>query len=100
MTSIGAIGGTTQNPAYWVWIVISRRRGSPASPLILVGSLADRITMGWLADRRPKKHVMVLVYAIVALSIPPLATSSTPAMLRLCAFVFGIGLAATTCSSR
>jgi len=48
--------------------------------------------MGWLADRRPKKHVMVLVYAIVALSIPPLATSSTPAMLRLCAFVFGIGL--------
>ena len=48
--------------------------------------------MGWLADRWPKKHVMVLVYAIVALSIPPLAISSTPSMLRLCAFVFGIGL--------
>jgi sugar phosphate permease len=94
MTSIGAIGGTTQN----LKLYLSLDRHLPQSQiagilsLILVGSLVGRITMGWLADRWAKKHVMVLVYVIVALAIPPLALSSTPAMLRVFAFVFGIGL--------
>jgi sugar phosphate permease len=94
MTSIGAIGGTTQNLKLYLSLDRHLAQAEIAGilSLILIGSLVGRITMGWLADRWAKKHVMVLVYAIVALSIPPLAMSSTPSMLRLCAFVFGIGL--------
>jgi MFS family permease len=60
--------------------------------VILIGSLVGRIVMGWLADRWPKKRVMLLIYVIVALSIPPLFYASTPAALGVCAFLFGIGL--------
>ena len=94
MTSIGAIGGTTQNLKLYLSLDRHLAQAEIAGilSLILVGSLVGRIAMGWLADRWPKKHVMVLVYAIVALSIPPLATSTTASLLRPCAFVFGIGL--------
>jgi sugar phosphate permease len=94
MTSIGAVGGTTQNLK--LYLSLDRHLGQSQIAgilsLILVGSIVGRLTMGWLADRWPKKHVMLLVYAIVALSIPPLAFSSTVAMLRVFAFLFGIGL--------
>jgi MFS family permease len=60
--------------------------------LVLAGSIAGRLIMGWLADRWPKKHVMLLIYAIVAVSILPLALAPTPAALRLFALLFGIGL--------
>jgi sugar phosphate permease len=94
MTSIGAVGGTTQNLK--LYLSLDRHLGQSQIAgilsLILVGSIVGRLTMGWLADRWPKKHVMLLVYAIVALSIPPLAFSSAVAMLRVFAFLFGIGL--------
>jgi MFS family permease len=48
--------------------------------------------MGWLADRWPKKHVMFLIYTIVAVSIPMLVYAPTPTTLKLCALLFGIGL--------
>jgi sugar phosphate permease len=94
MTSIGAIGGTTQNLKLYLGLDRQLPQAEIAGilSLVLIGSLVGRIAMGWLADRWRKKHVMVLVYAIVALSIPPLAFSATPGMLRLFAFVFGIGL--------
>jgi len=60
--------------------------------LILVGSIVGRLLMGWLADRWPKKRVMLLIYAIVACVIPPLAFSESLDAIRLFAFLFGIGL--------
>ena len=33
--------------------------------VILAGSVIGRLTMGWLADRWAKKHVMLLIYVIV-----------------------------------
>ena len=60
--------------------------------LILVGSIVGRILMGWLADRWPKKHVMLLIYAIVAATIPLLAFSPTLAMMQMAALLFGVGL--------
>ena len=60
--------------------------------LILVGSLVGRLFMGWLADRMAKKHVMLLIYVIVAVSIPMLVYAPTTTALKFCAFVFGIGL--------
>ena len=94
MTSIGAIGGTTQNLKLYLSLDRHLDQADIAGilSLPLAGSIVGRITMGWLADRWEKKHVMVLVYAIVALSIPPLAMSSMPAMLRVFAFLFGVGL--------
>jgi sugar phosphate permease len=94
MASIGAVGGTIQNlPLY-----LSLDRKLPqveidtTLSIILAGSIIGRLTMGWLADRWAKKHVMFLIYSIVAISIPMLVYAPTPATLKICAFLFGIGL--------
>jgi MFS family permease len=60
--------------------------------LVLAGSLIGRITMGVLADRWEKKRVMLLIYAIVALSIPLLFLAGHRPVLYLFALTFGIGL--------
>jgi MFS family permease len=60
--------------------------------LVLAGSLIGRILMGVLADRWRKKYVMLLIYAIVALSIPLLFVASQQAALYAFALAFGIGL--------
>jgi MFS family permease len=94
MASIGAVGGTVQNLA----LFLSLDRKLPQVEvdgllsLVLMGSLIGRLMMGWLADRWPKKWVMLLVYFIVAISIPPLYYAPTPAALSLAALAFGIGL--------
>jgi len=94
MASIGAVGGTMQNLALY----LSLDRKLPQASidtilsLILVGSLVGRLVMGWLADRWPKQRVMLLVYVIVAATIPPLYYAPTPQTLAICAFLFGIGL--------
>jgi sugar phosphate permease len=94
MASIGAIGGTMQN----LKLYLSLDRGLPQGEiattlsLILVGSLVGRLLMGWLADRWTKKYVMLLIYTIVAVSIVPLALAPSPALLRIFALLFGVGL--------
>ena len=94
MASIGAVGGTMQNLA--LYLSLDRKLAQvdvdATLSLILVGSLVGRLLMGWLADRWPKKRVMILIYVIVAAAIPPLFYAPTPAMLKVCAFLFGIGL--------
>jgi MFS family permease len=48
--------------------------------------------MGWLADRIARKHVMILIYLLIAFSIPLLfMADSTPAMYAF-AVLFGLGL--------
>jgi sugar phosphate permease len=94
MASIGAVGGTVQNLALY----LSLDRKLPQVDvdgllsLVLIGSLLGRVTMGWLADRWPKKWVMLLVYSIVAISVPPLFYAPTPAALAVAALMFGVGL--------
>jgi sugar phosphate permease len=94
MASIGAVGGTIQNLA--LYLSLDRKFAQvdidTTLSAILLGSVVGRLTMGWLADRWAKKHVMILVYVIVALSIPLLVYAPTPATTKLCAFLFGIGL--------
>jgi nitrate/nitrite transporter NarK len=94
MASIGAVGGTMQNLA--LYLSLDRKLAQvdidATLSLILIGSLAGRLFMGWLADRTAKKRVMILIYVIVAAAIPPLFYAPTPAMLKVFAFVFGIGL--------
>ena len=60
------------------------------SPLVLTFSIAGRLLMGWLADRLPKKYVMVTIYLLVATAVPLLLLPSVP--LFVFAAIFGIGL--------
>jgi MFS family permease len=94
MCSIGAVGGTMQNLKLYLSMDrgLAQREAAGILSLVLVGSLIGRLLMGWLADRWAKKHVMLLVYALVAATIPLLAFAPTPALLPVGAFLFGIGL--------
>src|SRR5262249_42770028 len=62
---------------------------------VLAVSIAGRLLMGWLADRWPRKRVMLLIYLLVAAAIPLLllrtSTSETTA-IYLFAAIFGLGL--------
>src|SRR5262249_26379527 len=60
--------------------------------LVLASSLVGRLLMGWLVDRYAKKNVMLLIYALVAASIPLLFFATSPHVLYLFAILFGIGL--------
>jgi MFS family permease len=60
--------------------------------IILGSSIIGRLLMGWLADRMQKKYVMILIYALVALSIPLLYLASVPGVIYVFAFIFGIAL--------
>lgn len=94
MCSIGAVGGTMQNLKLYLSLDAGYGQGEIAwiASLVLVGSLIGRISMGILADRWHKKHVMLLIYAIVALAIPLLFAAQYRPALYLFALVFGIGL--------
>ncbi len=94
MCSIGAVGGTMQNLKLFLSLDQKLAQGAIANVLFLVlmSSIAGRLLMGWLADRFPKKYVMLLIYSIVASAIPLLYFASAPAALYLFAFVFGLGL--------
>ncbi len=94
MCSIGAVGGTMQNLKLYLTLDRGLTQGRVATllSLILVGSIAGRLLMGYLADRWPKKRVMLLIYSIVAASIPLLAGARSDALLYTGALVFGVGL--------
>jgi sugar phosphate permease len=94
MASIGAVGGTTQNLKLFFAMDRGMAQGAVAEliSLVLVGSIAGRLLMGWLADRWPRKRVMLLVYLIVAGAIPLLWAAPSPVTLGAAAVTFGIGL--------
>ena len=94
MASIGAVGGTIQNLALYLSLdrKLPQVEIDTTLSIILAGSVIGRLTMGWLADRWAKKYVMLLIYVIVALSIPLLVYAPTTTTLKICAFLFGIGL--------
>jgi MFS family permease len=94
MCSIAAVGGTMQNLKLFLSLDVQLAQGEVAriSSLVLVGSLIGRLSMGYLADRWAKKHVMLLIYLIVAGSIPLLFFADQPGARYAFALLFGIGL--------
>jgi MFS family permease len=94
MCSIGAVGGTMQNLKLFLSLDVKLPQGEVAqiASLVLAGSLVGRIVMGYLADRLPKKRVMLLIYSIVACAIPLLFLADVPAARYGFALLFGIGL--------
>jgi MFS family permease len=94
MCSIGAVGGTNQHLKLFLSLDLGFAGAEVAKiiSLVLVGSIAGRLLMGWLADRFPKKFVMLFIYLLVASSIPLLFFASTPGVLYLFALFFGLGV--------
>jgi sugar phosphate permease len=94
MCSIAAVGGANQH----LKLYLSLDRGYPQGDaariisLVLATSIAGRLLMGWLADRVPKKQVMLFIYLLVAASIPLLFLASFPGAAYAFAVVFGLGL--------
>jgi MFS family permease len=94
MCSIGAVAGTSQNIKLFLSIDLKYSQADAANVLsiILASSIIGRLFMGWLADRVQKKYVMILIYSLVALSIPLLYFATSPGIIYVFAFLFGVAL--------
>jgi len=92
MCSIGAVGGTNQHLAVFMERDLKYLPGTVANviSLVLASSVAGRLLMGWLADRLPKKYVMLLIYTLVSAAIPLLYFVSEPGVIYVFAIVFGM----------
>jgi MFS family permease len=67
-----------------------------ANVLILWSSIIGRLFVGWIADRAPKKIVMVATYFLVSITIPImlLVTPMTQQYVYVVAVLFGFGMGA------
>jgi len=94
MCSIAAVSGTQQNLKLFLSLDLHYTQGAAARILSLVlgFSIVGRLLMGWLADRFPKKYVMLLIYLLVAGAVPLLLAGKSEAAVYLFAAIFGIGL--------
>jgi sugar phosphate permease len=97
MCSIAAVGGTNQHLKLFLSLDrgYSQAEAAGIISLVLTISIAGRLLMGWLADRVPRKLVMVLIYLLVAAAIPLLLVRTAApgaATMYLFAAIFGLGL--------
>lgn len=94
MCSIGAVSGTSQNLKLYFSLDLKYTQAEAANvmSIVLGASIVGRLFMGWLADRIPKKHVMIMIYALVALAIPLLYAAELPGVIYIFAFLFGVAL--------
>lgn len=69
---------------------------SDASFTYLLSSILGRLIAGWLADKLPRKYVMLATYAVVAMAIPLLflVTPEQSNMVYVFAIVFGFAMGA------
>ncbi len=94
MCSIAAVSGTQQNLKLFLSLDQHYSQSSAARilSLVLIFSIVGRLLMGWLADRFPKKYVMVSIYMLVALAIPFSLLTQFQHAIYVFAIVFGIAL--------
>ena len=94
MCSIAAVGGTNQHLKLFLSLDRGYAQADAAAviSLVLAISIAGRLLMGWLADRVPVKYVMLLIYLLVAGSVPLLLTGGSRSTMYAFALVFGLGL--------
>jgi MFS family permease len=62
--------------------------------MLLIASLAGRVTVGYLADRFVRKNVMALFYLLLALAIPLLLVRHSNASVAVFAVIFGFAMGA------
>jgi sugar phosphate permease len=94
MCSIAAVGGTNQHLKLFLSLDRGYTQADAAGiiSLVLTVSIAGRLLMGWLADRMPRRHVMLLIYLLVAGAIPLLLVRSAGMTMYGFAAIFGLGL--------
>jgi len=93
MCSIAAVGGMNQHlKLYLRDMNFTQSQAANVISLVAVMSLAGRVIMGWLADIFPRKYVMILIYLIVACSIPLLLLPDFTGRIYVFAVIFGLGL--------
>ncbi len=93
MCSIGAVGSIVQHlKLYLRDLDYSQSNAAQIISFVMLSSLAGRVLMGFLADLINRKYVMILIYLIVASTIPLLLLPDWPGKIYLFAVVFGIGL--------
>ena len=94
MCSIAAVGGTNQHLKLFLSLDRGYSQASAAQviSLVLAVSIAGRLLMGWLADRIQVKYVMLLIYLLVAGSVPLLLAGDSRSTMYAFAIVFGLGL--------
>jgi MFS family permease len=94
MCSIGAVSGISQNLKLFFSLDLNYTQEHAANiiSMVLGASIIGRLLMGWLADRYHKKYVMMLIYTLISISILLLYYASTPGVIYVFAFIFGIGL--------
>ena len=94
MCSIAAVGGTNQHLKLFLSLDRGYSQGDAAQviSLVLAVSIAGRLLMGWLADRMPRKRVMLIIYLLVAGAIPLLMVRTSTWSIYAFAVIFGLGL--------
>jgi MFS family permease len=94
MCSIAAVGGANQHLKLYLSLDLhySQQTAATITSTVLFCSIFGRLLMGWLADRIPKKLVMIVIYLLVAGSIPLLLAGGSTASLYAFSVVFGLGL--------
>jgi len=94
MCSIAAVGGANQHLKLYLSLDLkySQEIAATITSTVLFCSIFGRLLMGWLADRIPKKAVMILIYVLVASSIPLLLAGRSMPALYAFSVVFGLGL--------
>jgi MFS family permease len=94
MCSIGAVGATNQNLKLYLSLDQKYSQDAAASVIstVLAFSIGGRLLMGWLADRWARRRVMLLIYSMIAASIPLLLFAESRTAMYVFAAVFGLGL--------
>ena len=93
--SLGAIGSVTQHlKLMFLDKGLAEATVADTTFLLLIFSNLGRIGMGWLADRFPKKLVMVAAYLFVGLPLPMLFFADQPGIPWIFAMIYGFGLGA------
>ena len=93
MSCMGAVGGISQHIKYYLNdLEFTQSKAAHIMSLVLLFSLGGRVLMGWLADLIHRKYVMILIYLLVAISIPLLLIPDFPGRIYLFSVLFGIGL--------
>jgi MFS family permease len=93
MCAIGVVGGINQHlKLYLSDLEYTQKEAAKIISLVLFSSLGGRVLMGWLADLFPRKYVMILIYMIVASTIPLLLVPDFTGRIYIFAVIFGIGL--------
>ncbi|HYK89807.1 MAG TPA: MFS transporter [Acidobacteriota bacterium] len=95
LMSIGAVGGVIQHlQLYLRDQSFTPEKAALVASYLLISSIVGRLTMGYLADRFPKKYVMLAACLLVACAIPALYSVATPGVIYIFAIVFGFGMGA------